>query len=201
VTCTSVIAAWNAKLQTTPTTSSPRTATLRAEGLEGCIGVFDCRRASHLNTRVWAGSSILFAPFVPPVVKQSHFLYLGLLDLVLVGGLAAVFGLRVLVRSSIALMMIAGLCAVLAGTVSAFSFGPVTLSWRHLVGVSYVTFALVWPATYAPEVVAGSASGQDLLLFVVTTVGALSLAFYGVDVARGGRHFSVSVDVERVVGW
>ena len=134
-------------------------------------------------------------------MKQSHFLYLGLLDLLLVGGLAAVFGLGVFVRSPIVLVTIAGICAVLAGTVAAVSFGPVTLSWRHLVGVSYVTFALVWPATYAPEVVAGSASEQDLLLFVVTTVGALSLAVYGVDVARGGRHFSVSADVERVVGW
>jgi hypothetical protein len=143
----------------------------------------------------------LFAPFVAPVVKQSRFRYLGLLDLVLVCGLAFIFGLGVFVRSPIALVAIAGICAVLAGAVSAFSFGPVTLSWRHLVGVSYVTFALVWPATYAPEVVAGSASKQDLLLFAVTTVGALSLAFCGVDVARGGRHFSVSADVERVVGW
>ena len=133
-------------------------------------------------------------------MKQSQFLYLGLLDLLLVAGLATVFGPAVLVASPIALMGIAGFGAVLAGTVSALSLGPIALSWRQLVGLSYVTFALMWPAIYAPEIVAGTASGPDLVLFVVATVGAFSLAFYGVDIARGGRHFSVQQNVERVIG-
>jgi hypothetical protein len=38
-----------------------------------------------------------------------------------------------------------------------------------------------------------------LLLFVLTTIGALSLAVYGIDVARGGRHFSIRRDIERVI--
>ena len=133
-------------------------------------------------------------------MKQSQFLYLGLLDLLLIAGLAAVFGPAVLGTSPIVLMGIAGIVAILAGTVSALSLGPITLSWRHLVGLSYVTFALMWPVTYAPEIVAGTASGQDLFLFVVTTIGAFSLTFYGVDIARGGRHFSVQQNVERVIG-
>ena len=58
----------------------------------------------------------------------------------------------------------------------------------------------MWPVTYAPEIVAGAASGQDLFLFVVTTIRASSLAFYGADIARGGRHFTVQQNVERVVG-
>ena len=133
-------------------------------------------------------------------MKQSQFLYLGLLDLLLIAGLAAVFGPAVLVLSPIVLMGIAGIVAILAGTVSALSLGPITLSWRHLVGLSYVTFALIWPAIYAPDLITGTASGQDLFLFVVATVGAFSLAFYGVDIARGGRHFSVQQNVERVIG-
>ena len=147
-----------------------------------------------------SGSTIFVSPRIAPGMKQSQFLYLGLLDLLLIAGLAAVFGPAVLVSSPIVLMGLAGLGAILAGTVSALSLGPITLSWRHLVGLSYVTFALMWPVTYAPEIVAGTASGQDLALFVVTTVGAFSLAFYGVDIARSGRHFSVQQNVERVIG-
>jgi len=133
-------------------------------------------------------------------MKQSQFLHLGLLDLLLIAGFAAVFGPAVLVLSPIVLMGIAGIVAILAGTVSALSLGPITLSWRHLVGLSYVTFALIWPAIYAPELITGTASGQDLFLLVVTTIGAFSLVFYGIDIARGGRHFSVQQNVERVIG-
>lgn len=147
-----------------------------------------------------SGSTIFVSPRIAPGMKQSQFLYLGLLDLLLIAGLAAVFGPAVLVSSPIVLMGLAGLGAILAGTVSALSLGPIALSWRQLVGLSYVTFALMWPVTYAPEIVAGTASGQDLVLFVVATVGAFSLAFYGVDIARGGRHFSVQQNVERVIG-
>ncbi|ELZ96714.1 hypothetical protein [Haloferax sulfurifontis] len=133
-------------------------------------------------------------------MKQSQFLYLGILDLVLISGLAAVFGLAVLGTSPIVLIGIAGLGAILAGTISELSLGPITLSWRYLVGLSYVTFALMWPAIYAPDIVAGTASRQDLFLFVVTTIGAFSLAFYGIDIARGGHHFFVQQNVERVIG-
>lgn len=134
-----------------------------------------------------------------PGMKQSQFLYIGLFDLLLFTGLAAVFGPAVLVSSPIVLMGVAGFSAILAGTVQFLSLGPITLLWRHLVGLSYVTFALIWPVTYAPKIVAGTASGQDLLLFVAATIGAFSLAFYGVDIARGGRHFFVQQSVERVI--
>lgn len=92
-------------------------------------------------------------------MKQSQFLYLGLL-LRLVAGLAAVFGPAVLViRQSLSWdSLVFGV--ILVGTVSALSLGPITLSWRHLVGLSYVTFALMWPAIYAPEIVAETASGR-----------------------------------------
>jgi hypothetical protein len=132
-------------------------------------------------------------------VKQSHFRYLGVLDLLLVAGFGGVFGPAQLVASPIVLMGIAGVSAVFAGSISALSLGPITVSWRHLVGFSYVTFALMWPAIFAPDIVAGTASRQDLLLFVLTTIGALSLAVYGIDVARGGRYFTIQRDIERVI--
>jgi len=133
-------------------------------------------------------------------MKQSQYRYLGLLDLVLVSGLIAVFGVAVLGTAPIVLMGLAGICAILAGSVSAVSVGVATVTWRHLIGVSYVAFALVWPAIYVPDVVAGTISGQNLLVFVVATVGALSLVFYGIDITRGGRHFTVTPDVERTLG-
>jgi hypothetical protein len=74
------------------------------------------------------------------------------------------------------------------------------VTWRQLIGVSYVAFAFVWPAIYVPDVVAGTVSGQNLFVFIVATVGALSLVLYGVDIARGGRHFTVTPDVERTLG-
>ncbi|MFC6729511.1 hypothetical protein ACFQDG_12735, partial [Natronoarchaeum mannanilyticum] len=89
--------------------------------------------------------------------------------------------------------------ALLAGTVAELSVGPVTVTWRHLVGASYAIFALVMPAIYAPTVFAGSAGGAELLLFVAAIVGGVSLLFYGVDVARDGRHFEVDADVERAI--
>lgn len=67
--------------------------------------------------------------------------------------------------------------------------------------MKYVPVALMWLATYAPEIVGGCfRTGQDLFLFVMTTVGVPSLAFYQVDIARGGRHFFVQPNVERVIG-
>jgi hypothetical protein len=63
-----------------------------------------------------------------------------------------------------------------------------------------MAFALVWPAIYVSGVVAGTVSGQNLLVFIVATVGALSLVFYGIDIVRGGQHFSVTPDIERTLG-
>jgi hypothetical protein len=104
----------------------------------------------------------------------------GLLELVLVAGLGTVFGVAVLDTPPIALTSLAGVCALLAGSVSAVSVGGVTVRWRYLVGVSYVAFALVWPAIYVPDVLAGTVSGQ--FVFVVAMVGALSLVVYGFDI-------------------
>lgn len=134
-------------------------------------------------------------------MKQSSYRYLGLLDLLLVAALVGVFGPAAL-TSSVAVpgMLAAGALALLAGTVAELSVGPVTVTWRHLVGASYAVFALVMPAIYAPRVLGGTAGGEEILLFAVAIVGGLSLLFYGVDVARDGRHFEIDADVERAIG-
>lgn len=135
-------------------------------------------------------------PPAAPGTKQPRFRYLGALDLLLV----AVFGPGVLTAGPVALLFVAGVGTTLAGTASALSLGPVTLTWRDLVGLSYGAFALVLPATYAPAVVAGTASGADLLVLAASGVGAASLAFYGVDVARGGRCLEAEQSVDRTSG-
>jgi len=133
-------------------------------------------------------------------MNQSSYRYLGLLDLLLVVVLVGVFGPAALTTSvAVPGMAVAGVLALLAGTVAELSIGPITVTWRHLIGVSYAVFALAVPAIYAPIVFAGSAGGEEILLFVVAIGGGFSLLFYGVDVARGGRHFEVDADVERAI--
>ncbi|SNZ03273.1 hypothetical protein SAMN06269185_0234 [Natronoarchaeum philippinense] len=134
-------------------------------------------------------------------MRQSSYRYLGLLDLVLVAALVGVFGPAALTTSvGVPAMAVAGMLALLAGVVAELSVGTVTVTWRHLIGASYALFAVAVPAVYAPVVLTGSAGGEELLLFVVSTIGGLSLLFYGVDVARGGRHFEVESNVERSIG-
>jgi len=134
-------------------------------------------------------------------VKQSSYRYLGLLDLLLVAALVGLFGPAALTESvAVPGMAVAGALALLAGTVAELSVGPVVVTWRHLIGASYAVFALAVPSIYAPSVLAGSAGGEELLLFVAAVGGGFSLLFYGVDVARDGRHFEIDADVERAIG-
>ena len=134
-------------------------------------------------------------------MQQSSYRYLGLLDLLLVAALVGAFGPTALTASAVVpAMAVAGTFALLAGVVAELSVRTVTVTWRHLIGASYALFAVAVPAVYAPAVFSGSAGGEELLLFVVSTVGGLSLLFYGVDVARDGRHFEIESDVERSIG-
>ncbi|EJN57899.1 hypothetical protein [Halogranum rubrum] len=101
-------------------------------------------------------------------MKQSYFVYMGLFDLALV-----------------------------AGSVARISVGPVSVSWRYFVALTYALFALILPANSLPHILAGTATGEEWMLFLAGTVGGFTLLFYGADIARGGRHFSVETDVER----
>lgn len=135
-------------------------------------------------------------------MRQSRFVYIGVLELLLAGALVALFGPVVLTGSHVvALLVVAGVAAVLAGCVAAIELGAVTVTWRHLVAASYLAFAVMWPLVYGPHVLAGTASGEELLMFGVAATSALVFAFVGVDVARGGRHFDLTSDVERTVGF
>lgn len=134
-------------------------------------------------------------------MKQSSLRYLGALDLLLVAALLLAFGPQVAAASPVPAMMgVAGLCALLAGSVAAVSVGPVTVSWRHLVGAAYAMFAVMLPAIYGPGVLDGTATGGELALFGVMTVGGATLLFVGYDIARGGKHFDITADVQRTVG-
>jgi hypothetical protein len=134
-------------------------------------------------------------------MKQSSFRYLGVFDLLLVAVFVGVFGVRSLTESvAVPAMALAGVAALLAGTVKRVFLGPLALSWRHFVALTYALFAVILPASYASSVLAGTASQEEVALFVVTSVGAFSLLFFGYDVLRGGKHFDVNADVETVVG-
>ncbi|UPV75931.1 hypothetical protein M0R89_07690 [Halorussus limi] len=134
-------------------------------------------------------------------MKQSSFRYLGAFDLLLVAAFVAAFGVRALAASVVvSAMALAGVSALVAGSVAEVSLGPVALSWRHFVALTYGLFGLILPGSYPPGALEGTASRAELALFAVTSVGALSLLFYGYDVARGGGNFDVEPDVETVVG-
>ncbi|KOX92038.1 hypothetical protein AMS69_15955 [Haloarcula rubripromontorii] len=133
-------------------------------------------------------------------MNQSAYRYLGLIDLALLGAFLVAFGISALATSPVLVgMLVAGVGLLLAGTLAAVSVGPATVTWRHFVGVSYTVFALTWPATYGPAVVAGTATRAELALFVATAVGSLSILAYGYDVFRDGRHFDVETDVTRTL--
>jgi polyferredoxin len=134
-------------------------------------------------------------------MKQSSLRYLGAFDLVLVLAFLLVFGVGALLSGPvIPLMALAGVFALLGGSVAALSLGPVTVTWRHLVGVSYALFAVVLPASYIPDVLDGAASTPEVAMFAVTAIGGLTLLFIGFDIARGGKHFEITEDVDTVVG-
>lgn len=133
-------------------------------------------------------------------MKQSSYRYVGLLDLALVGVFLAVFGPGAVVHSPLVSgIVVAGVTLLLAGTVSAVRVGQLTLTWRHLVAISYGVFGIVWPASFAPDLLDGTAAA-DVALFVGASVCAVTLLFQGYDVLRDGPHFDIEADVETVIG-
>lgn len=133
-------------------------------------------------------------------MKQSSFRYLGVFDLVMVAAFLAVFGVGALVSAPIALMVLAGVAAMLAGSLAQLSVGPVTIPWRGFAAATYLLFAALLPATYLPHVVAGTATTSETAMFAVSCISAVIFVFMGFDIARGGKHFRIEPNVERVVG-
>ena len=133
-------------------------------------------------------------------MKQSSFRYLGAFDLVLVAAFLAAFGVGALGSTPIALMVLAGVAALLAGSLAELSVGPLSVPWRGFAAATYLLFAVLLPATYLPHVSAGTATASETALFAVSCVTALLFVFMGFDIARGGKHFRIEPNVERVVG-
>lgn len=133
-------------------------------------------------------------------MKQSSFRYLGGFDLLLVAGFLAAFGVGALGTTPIALMALAGIAALLAGSLAKLFVGPITVPWRGFAAATYLLFAAMLPATYLPHIVAGTATTTETAMFAVSCVSALVFVFMGFDIARGGKHFEIRPNVERVVG-
>jgi hypothetical protein len=129
-------------------------------------------------------------------VKQSSFRYVGVLDLLLVGVLVAVFGPQAALATPVVpAMALAGVLLFVGGSVEELSLGSVTVSWRQLLGAGYVLSAVAISSVYVGEILAGSATGRELFLLVVSSLGSLTLVAMGVEVARDGDHFAVTPTV------
>jgi|AntRauTorcE11898_2_1112593.scaffolds.fasta_scaffold01063_7 xanthosine utilization system XapX-like protein len=133
-------------------------------------------------------------------MRQSRFAYFGVFELVVAGVLAAAFGSLVVTTSpAVPLLVLAGILAVLGARVAAIELRGRRVTWRHLVAASYVSFAAMWPFIYGPDVLAGSRAAGDLFMLVLAAGNALLFAFIGFDVGRGGRHFEITPNVDRVL--
>jgi hypothetical protein len=88
-----------------------------------------------------------------------------------------------------ALMVVAGGLLVVAGSRDEVGLGGGTVRWNVLAGVGVVCVAGTVLLGGAADLLAGDRSRAALGYTVVASVGALTLVFIGVDVARGGRHF------------
>lgn len=133
-------------------------------------------------------------------MRQSRFRWLGVLEFVIAGALLAAFGPRMLAAEpTVALFFVSAALLVLAGSVAAVSLGSRTVTWRHLVGAAYLAFAAMWPLMHVPDVLAAGATTEDLVMFGAAAVTMACLAFFAIDIARDGRHFDVTGDVDRVL--
>ena len=135
-------------------------------------------------------------------MNQSSLRYFGALSLALVVALVGLFGSAALVASpTVLLLALAGLLMILAGSVSSVSLGPIRIGWRPLVGLSYALFALTLPVSALQTLLGGTVSAVEYVVFATSVLGGLTLLFIGYDIARGGEHFRITSNVERVVGW
>lgn len=130
-------------------------------------------------------------------MRQSSFRYLAALDLLLVAAFLALFGLGSIGASlAVPAMLVAGVTALLAGTVATVSVGPVSVSWRAFAAATYLAFAVTMPAAFGPT---GTASTADLAFLGVAAVGSLSMLYFAVGIWRGSDAFDVTEDVERTL--
>jgi hypothetical protein len=132
-------------------------------------------------------------------MRQSRFSLLGVALVVVPLGFAAVFGWRAaLDQATMPLLLVAGLLTVLSGRVAAVELGGVRVSWRHILAAGYVLMAVSFPLSHLAAT--GTPSADDYVLLGAAAVTACCLLFFAFDVVRGGRHFEITPNVERVLG-
>lgn len=132
-------------------------------------------------------------------MRQSLFAWFGGLLLLVPAVFAAVFGWRAaLDQPTMPLFAVAGVLVVLAGRVAAVELGGVSVSWRVVLGAAYLMIAVANALSFADTLTAAS-STTSLVVAAGAVGGSLCIAFMGVDIARDGRHFEITGNVDRVL--
>lgn len=133
-------------------------------------------------------------------MRQSRFSLLGALLVVVPLAFAAAFGWRAVFEAPEMLVYgFAGVIAVVGGRVAAVEVGRVGVSWRVLVGGSWLLVALANVVDGLATVLDGAGSTAVLVSTGGLLVASCCIAFAGFDIARGGRHFEITPDVDRVL--
>jgi hypothetical protein len=130
----------------------------------------------HRRVLSWYGLFLLFAP-------QALLLAFGV-DSLDVGTVGLTYGF----------MLLAGSLFVVAGSRREVHVAGLTVPWNVFAGVGVVCVAVTVLAGGAADLLAGDQSRAALAYTLVAAVGALTLVFIGVDVARGGHHFRLPDD-------
>lgn len=129
---------------------------------------------------------VISAPTGGP--KRRWFKWLGAFMLLLNTGFLALFGPHALSHfeqlAQFGVGILGGLLLILSGVELPWDVG-----WYQLAGLGYVCLAVSFLFT-------GVLADNGLGWIAVNAVGALSLAFFGFDMMRGGRHFKVDADAE-----
>jgi hypothetical protein len=133
-------------------------------------------------------------------MRQSRFSLLGGLLVVVPLAFAAAFGWRAVFEAPEMLVYgFAGVIAVVGARVAAVEVGRVRVSWRVLVGGSWLLVALANVVDGLTAVLDGAGSAAVLVSTGGLLVASCCIAFVGFEVARDGRHVEVTADVERVL--
>lgn len=127
-------------------------------------------------------------------VKRSWSPLLGVVLLVLVGALLLAFGVESVVGEpatavQAGVLTLAGLCFLAAG----FRL-PEGVRWYHLAGAGDVLLGLSFLVRFVVVALDPGVPTADLAFTALGTLGGLSLAYLGVDIARGGRSLTVDPD-------
>lgn len=132
-------------------------------------------------------------------MKRSWSPLLGVVLLVLVAALLLAFGPGTVLgdpesAAQAGVLTLAGLCFLAAGVRL-----PEGVRWYHLAGAGDVLLGLSFLVRFVVVALDPGVPTADLALTALGTLGGLSLAYLGVDVARGGRSLTGDPDERPLV--